>query len=292
MITGNPLKGQIDYEPDLAGFAFRSFRLSTTDGIDLAAWEFHDQPAPLTFVLIHGWGGMKELLDAQIVFLRRQGWDVVTFDFRNHGHSGGNLTSLGYHETRDLEAVVSYVRSRPDLAQTIFLWGVSMGAVTAIRVAVADPSICGIIAESSYLSLRDTVRRHGRHHFGPVLGKLYPFILLWGRLRAGIDVGALDMERAVARMTEPSALFVAGEEDPRMPPPTARRLWQLCTSPHKHLFIAPRGKHAWLFPENAAAYGREVRRFVDEALARRGRSPFPPERARNAPQPGSSPLHR
>lgn len=282
MITGNPLRGKIDYTPELEGFEPRVFRLRTSDGLRLEAWEFHRAQAPLTFILAHGWGASKEMLDEQIVFLCREGWDVVAFDFRNHGNSEGNVTSLGYHETKDLEAAVAHVRSSSHLGQTVFLWGISMGAVAAIRVAERDASICGFIAESSYLSLRETVRHHARLFFGFPFVLLAPLVLAWARWRARFDVADLDMERSVGRIVGPSAMFVASEEDRRTPPAIARRLADLCVSPHKRVFIAPHGEHACIFADNQAAYANEVRRFVGEALERGERSPFAPTGGGNA----------
>ncbi|KPK69216.1 MAG: hypothetical protein AMJ84_09980 [Acidithiobacillales bacterium SM23_46] len=282
MITGNPLRGKIDYTPELEGFEPRVVQLRTSDGLRLEAWEFYREPAPLTFVLAHGWGASKEMLDQQIVFLCREGWDVVAFDSRNHGNSEGRVSSVGYHETRDLEAAVAHVRSGTHLGQTVFLWGISMGAVAAIRVAERDPSIRGLIAESSYLSLRETVWHHVRLYFGFPLTVLAPLVLAWVRWRARFNTDDLDVARSVGRITQTSAMFVASEEDRRTPPATARRLAELCAGPHTRVFIAPHGEHACIFADNQVAYANEVRRFVGEALERGERSPFAPTCGGNA----------
>jgi len=54
------------------------------------------------------------------------GYTVVTFDFRAHGESGGNTSTIGFSETKDAEAIISYVRE--NVRSKIYLIGFSMGA--------------------------------------------------------------------------------------------------------------------------------------------------------------------
>ena len=52
--------------------------------------------------------------------LHDAGYNVLTYDFRNHGHSGagnGSLVTNGLFESRDVVGALDYVRSRPDLRQ-------------------------------------------------------------------------------------------------------------------------------------------------------------------------------
>lgn len=273
MITHNPLRGKIDHELDLGGFEPRNIELATTDGISISAWEFHDRPAPITMLIVHGWCSAKELMDGQIVFARRRGWDVVAIDLRNHGDSGGKVTSMGYHEVKDVEAAIDHVRKSPHLSRRIVIWGVSMGGVAALRAAARDGSIAGVIAESSYLSLRETVERHTRIFFGPLMAWTASLVLLVARWRARLNLDELDMEKLVATLSSVPVLFVAGEEDERTPPAHAKRLAELCASPRKRVFIAPHGKHSLLFRDSRDTYSQEVVRFVED-WAEPGNSSF------------------
>jgi hypothetical protein len=266
--TRNPNRGRV-FLPELGGHMPRAIDLHTADGLRLSAWEFHGEPAPATFILIHGWGGAKEVMDDQIVFLRGEGLDVVAIDLRNHGESEGRVTSVGYHEAGDVEAAIRHVRASPHLAQNVFLWGQSMGAVAALRAAERDPSVRGVIAESGYASLRETARHYVRLFLGRIPAALTGVILYLVRRRARIDIEELEMDRCVARITKPSVLFVAGAEDARMPPEIARRLYAACAAAHKALFIAPHGDHARIFQACRPEYEERVRRFVRETLGRR-----------------------
>ena len=70
--------------------------------------------------------------------LRDLGFDIFTFDFRNHG---AEPVRPGYaplqwatdHEVRDLRAALAYLRTRPDRDPAGFgLFGVSRGGTTAL----------------------------------------------------------------------------------------------------------------------------------------------------------------
>ena len=61
-------------------------------------------------------------------------FDVIAFDFRGCGMSGGNYLTLGYLEKYDVKAVIEYVDENYG-SRRYLLWGRSMGAVTALVYA-------------------------------------------------------------------------------------------------------------------------------------------------------------
>src|SRR5438270_7360360 len=76
---------------------------SAQDDVRISGWFFATtatQPAPAV-VLCHGvWTGRRECLPLALRFLTA-GYNVLCFDFRAHGLSGGRFTSVGHHETND-----------------------------------------------------------------------------------------------------------------------------------------------------------------------------------------------
>lgn len=85
--------------------------------------------------------------------LLQSGLSVFAFDFSGSGHSEGEYVSLGYYETMDLKCVIAHLRET-NRVSTICLWGRSMGAVTALMMAEQDPSICCMVCDSPFSSLR------------------------------------------------------------------------------------------------------------------------------------------
>ena len=109
------------------------------------------------------------------------GVTLLAFDFSGSGMSDGEYVSLGAYEKDDLDVVIEYLR-KGGKTSTIALWGRSMGAATALMHGERDPSIAGMVLDSSFSSLVtlaeelvETGRKKGM--FAP--GVLVSIVLRW-----------------------------------------------------------------------------------------------------------------
>lgn len=97
-------------------------------------------------VLVHGFCASAD--DRAVVSvaeaLHADGYDVVSYDARGHGASGGEST-LGDLEQHDVAAAVELARTRSD---DVVLVGASMGAIAALRYAGTDPDLRGVVSVS------------------------------------------------------------------------------------------------------------------------------------------------
>lgn len=122
--------------------------LRTLDGVALPArWWNASGRRGTAAVLAHGFTGSKDdaAVGAVAESLRADGHDVLSYDSRGHGGSGG-LCTLGDLERLDVAAAVALVRER---AERIVVVGASMGAIAVLRHAAADPDLAGVVAVSS-----------------------------------------------------------------------------------------------------------------------------------------------
>jgi pimeloyl-ACP methyl ester carboxylesterase len=98
-------------------------------------------------VVSHGFTANKD--DPAVVALADQlhqsGNDVVTYDSRGHGQSGGVCT-LGKLEELDVAAIVDWARARTD---RVVLIGASTGAVGVLSYPAKDPDLTGVVTVSS-----------------------------------------------------------------------------------------------------------------------------------------------
>jgi pimeloyl-ACP methyl ester carboxylesterase len=98
-------------------------------------------------VICHGLTGNKD--DPRVVALAERlygdGYQVVAYDARGHGESGGTCT-LGKREGLDVAAVVNWLDPHDG---RLVLVGASMGALAALAYAADDPSLTGVVAISS-----------------------------------------------------------------------------------------------------------------------------------------------
>ena len=122
--------------------------LHTDDGVDLAAALTTTEGTPRgAVVLVHGFTASQD--DPTVADLRTAlvdaGLDVVTYDARGHGGSGGSCT-LGIDERHDVAAAVAMARRRCD---DVVVVGASMGAIAALGHAAEDTALAGVVTVSS-----------------------------------------------------------------------------------------------------------------------------------------------
>lgn len=121
--------------------------LTTVDGLQLTSRRLLTTHAPgATVVIVHGFTASASCphVEALAERVHESGLDVVTYDARGHGSSDGEST-LGDHEQHDVAAAVAVARERTD---RVVLVGASMGAIAALRYAVTDPDLAGLVAVS------------------------------------------------------------------------------------------------------------------------------------------------
>ncbi len=122
--------------------------LWTADGIPLATRCWASESALRgAVVLVHGLAGSKD--DPRVARLAEElharAFDVIAYDARGHGRSGGVCT-LGHQERHDVASAVSWARSR---CPKVVVVGASLGAVAALSYAVTDRDLSGVVAVSS-----------------------------------------------------------------------------------------------------------------------------------------------
>lgn len=122
--------------------------MDTGDGVELATriWSVSDE-ARAVVVLAHGLTANKDepRLVSLASKLQHLGFEVVAYDSRGHGQSGGQCT-LGALERHDVAAVVKWARTRN---RRVVLVGASMGAVGVLAYAATAKDLSGVVAVSS-----------------------------------------------------------------------------------------------------------------------------------------------
>jgi pimeloyl-ACP methyl ester carboxylesterase len=150
---------------------------------------------------------------------------------------------------------------------------VSLGGASVVLAAADDPSVAGVICDSSYRSLRDTVH----HHLALFRGfrwwlRIVPSwpvadeILFWMGRRGGFDPDAVDVRGAAARLQGRPVLFVANSEDRRMPKEIAFEL-QAAAGDGAQVLIVPGKSHGGAWRDGTAAYEAAVAAVLDAAAA-------------------------
>lgn len=139
-VTSTPASRGLDHE---------SVAVTTTDGVDLAAWYLRGTNGA-GVVVLHGAGSTRSDVLDQAAVLARAGYSVVLVDARGHGDSGGTAMDFGWYGDLDVTAATTFLASRPEVDPgRIGVVGFSKGGEEAIGAAAADPRIRAVVAEGA-----------------------------------------------------------------------------------------------------------------------------------------------
>ena len=234
----------------------------------LSGWYLPKQNARGVIIYAHGlFKSRQEILD-RAALLWNRGYAGVLFDFRRHGKSNGELSSIGYLERLDVEGAVRFVRGQVDSTLPIIGYGVSMGAVATALAAAETPEIRALILDSSYLSFDETIVHHLNLWFGLPRFPLADTVILFTRLRVGFKSEDFDVRRALQKIGDRPVLFIAGGADTRMPPELAQQLLAASPSAEKSLVVIPNATHGAAFRTAPAEYEKVVLDFLERAAGK------------------------
>ncbi len=149
------------------------------DDVTLKGWQCRPSTPPRgTVVYLHGVADNRASGIGVIDRFGRRGFEVVAYDSRAHGESGGDVCTYGFFEKRDLHRVLDRLAAGP-----IVLIGTSLGAAVALQEAAQDPRVTAVVAAETFSDLRTVASRTGavllhrrrhraRHHVGGSAGPL------------------------------------------------------------------------------------------------------------------------
>lgn len=236
------------------GVPYEKVTLLTRDGLKLRGW--YTAPRNQAVILVaHGHGG--GIPQDYYLLFARHGYGVLAWDFRAHGASQGELSTLGYNEALDVMAAVDFARAQPGVRH-VGAWGGSMGAAAVIRAAAQDPRIEAVVADSGYSTLREVAAMRSA-------ALLRPLVYLFGWMRTGVWVGAMRPVDDVARISPRPVFIIQGLEDGAVPADSAQRLFDAAGEP-RLLWLEPGIGHLGMYPADPAAYASRVLGFFDQYL--------------------------
>lgn len=265
-----PDKENAGLTPASFDLPFEGVSFTTEDGVALQGWWVPAPESRGSVVLVHGLNRSRIEMVKKVPFVHRLGWNALLFDLRHHGASGGSVSSFGHFEKQDVRAAVALARSKA--GGPVVLWGVSLGGAAVTLAGAADPTVAGVVCDSSYRSLRDTVIHHLSlaRNWRPWL-RIVPSwpvaseILFWIGHRGGFDPDSVDVRGAAARLAGRPCLFVCNSGDRRMPSEIAFEL-RAAAGEKAKVLVVPGQSHGGAYRDGTAAYEGAVAEVLDAAL--------------------------
>lgn len=246
--------------PSDQGLPWEHLSCRTVDGQRLAGWVVTPPTPRATVVLFHGIRNNREQTLDRTAFLSAAGYRCVAFDHRAHGESTGRRTSFGYHESRDVQAVLDLVRQCwPN--QPCAALGISMGAAALCYAAEHTRQLSAVILESVYHDIATAFRsRIGTRY--PAWFHRFSHGVIWvTERRLGLRLHQLAPVGYVGQLAPAPVLLLTGTDDPHAPPEDAQRLYDRCEGP-RELWLVPRASHRDVFEVGGLVYQERILAFL------------------------------
>jgi fermentation-respiration switch protein FrsA (DUF1100 family) len=189
----------------------------------------------------------------------------LLLDHRGHGESDSARVSLGPLEALDVIAVLRILRDEGK-GERFVLWGVSMGAATALQAAAQSRAIVGVISESCYERLEQVVTDTLRLRFSIPRFPIVLLALFLASRRLQVGLLEVSMPEVIEAIGTRPILVVSGGRDPRMPPEVGERLLARAANGMKHL-VVPEADHAECWAMGQPAYGNRVLELIEAAFS-------------------------
>ncbi len=197
--------------PQDLGLEYEEISFTTADNIKIAGWFIPHPSVSKTIILLHGYPADKGNILPALSFLSNK-YNLLLFDFRYLGKSGGRYSTAGAKEVEDLLAAIYFLKTRG--IEEVGVWGFSMGGAVALLTAPQAPEIQAIVSESSYSSLDMMVTELYQI---PILK--YPLAYLtglWAEIFLGIDLKKVSPVAEVKDLTIP-ILIIHSKNDGVIP---------------------------------------------------------------------------
>jgi pimeloyl-ACP methyl ester carboxylesterase len=239
---------------------YENVRIPTADGLMLDGWFVPCGKTENTIVICHGAGANKGNFIWFLPALAHRGYNLLMFDFRAHGGSGGRVCTYGLHERRDVLAAIDWLKhERPEQSKRIVGLGSSLGSMALALAAAEEPRIDAVVLDSPFVSLRELLH----HHLGrvPLIGPAFGDLTLWWMaLLTGADFTNTTAEQAVAAIAPRPVMIIHGSDDVLMPQSHAERLAAAARGPFETWF-GP-GPHSNIVTTEPEEYAERVLRFL------------------------------
>ncbi len=238
------------------------------------------QSGQATIIFCHEFGANKNSCLRYCSSLLEAGFNIFTFDFRNHGNSSRELNYAPRQwptdkEVADVLGACAFVSSLYSDGHPIGLFGISRGGGAAIMAAAQTDVVRAIIADGVFST--DWVVETSVERWAEIFARLhmvYRYLPQFGRFFRWMVVCVAELKlkcrfpsvrKAVNRMSARPVFFIHGRKDSYVRPEQATRIYEQAQEP-KFLWIVPKAKHNLAVEVAPELYSRRTAAFFSQYL--------------------------
>ncbi|WP_378956497.1 alpha/beta hydrolase [Pelosinus sp. sgz500959] len=266
---------------------FQALQVTLEDGIKTKGWKnvsinsrlgytlqgtYLPNPTPSnnTVIFVHGITGSRLMGLWYAPLYIKAGYNVLIYDSRASGESGGNSVSWGFYEKYDLDQWIDWVEQYHPKGK-IGVHGVSMGAATALMHAEMNEMSHRVnfyVADSSYSDLEELLTQQidaaVSLHDPLWIKLLLRYSSIMAKWQSGFRYEDVSPVRSVRHVTTP-ILYLHGDADVLVPVYMNEQLYT-ATKGYKEKYISSGDAHAMAIFNHKVEYQRRIMSFIDVAL--------------------------
>lgn len=223
-------------------------------------------------IFVHGFEYNKIGSVKYFEIFRNRDFNIVMYDHRNSGNSGGDTTTMGYLEKEDLKTVINEVKLLFGKNAIIGLHGESMGASTSLLTLEIEDNINFIIADCGYSNLRDELSYQIKKQFNLPSFPFLNIASIFNKLRVGYKYeDILPIESIKKYGLKVPILFIHGDRDNFTPCKMSEDMYKVrkesvdknvCTM----IYIGKNSDHTETYWNNKKECDEVIGKFLKEAL--------------------------
>ena len=248
-----------------AGLGARAVSFTSLTGRPVHGWLIPGTGAAAV-LLLHGSGGDRRSLLGRARFLHEAGYTVLSIDLQASGESPGTHETVGFLESLDAQAAVTYLRTVVG-ARRVGVIGFSLGAAAALLGPQGPVDADALVLEALYPTIEEAVANRIRLRLGPWSGWLYPLFTWQIHPRLGLAPADLRPIERIGALAVP-VFVIGGGADRHTTPPETQRLFAAAPAP-KRLWLVPGAVHGDLYAAGPLEYQGRVLAFLGETLGPR-----------------------
>ncbi|THF75336.1 alpha/beta hydrolase [Cohnella fermenti] len=262
----HPARKPVQLSPGEEGMAYESIAFRSRDRqVELKGWFLPAAGAPkMTIIFAHGYRGNRLQKNATALGLAKEfvqrDFNVVLFDFRNCGDSGGHITTIGLDEQQDILGAIDWCKARGE--EPIGLIGFSMGAVASILAAAKSAEVSGVVADSPFGDLTRYLLNNlsvwsklPKYPFSPLMVLAIRFVM---RKNPRLVKPMASIQQIYPR----PVLFIHGDQDDAIPCTDSEMMSKRFADAFSYWQV-PGAKHTGSYKLYPQEYARRVVHFFD-----------------------------
>jgi len=239
------------------GFAAQQVSIPS-QGHAIAGWWIDSQANTPVVLLLPAIRADRSSMVSRATLLRSRGFSVLLIDLQAHGETPGDEITLGWWESRDVEAAIGWVKSRFP-GRRVGAIGCSLGGASVL-LGHQPAGFDAIVLEAVYPRIGRAIENRIRLRVGALAPLLTPLLLVQIPLRLGISPHDLEPIRYIADVGAP-VLVAAGSRDEHTTLGESEELYGTAVQP-KQLWIVEGARHQDLFAYDSAGYEAHVIEFL------------------------------